>query len=120
MKYEITEYPVGNNLCILTDTHGKLSVNIPELASVLGPGEFFVKTYSENAPWYKQALESPYFEDTGRVVNKNFDSHSIDYPIWKVTPVLVSELFEQTYNSKSDIYEAPEILFYLHDKIIGK
>jgi len=42
----------------------KLTVNIPGVK--LQPGEFFIKTWSENAPIAEDALASGLFVDTGR------------------------------------------------------
>ena len=43
-----------------------LSVNMPESAHLLGEGEFFAKTWSENEEIAEDALASGIFRDTGR------------------------------------------------------
>ena len=54
----------------LDDEHGErfavLSVNIPEDTHLLGPNEFFAKTWSENERVAKDALASGIFRYTGR------------------------------------------------------
>jgi hypothetical protein len=48
------------------ETLATLSVNIPESAHLLGEGEFFAKTWSENEEIAEDALASGIFRDTGR------------------------------------------------------
>lgn len=65
-----TSYHDGNPALVVTDAKtgepwGKLSVNLPEVADVLRPGEFFVKTYSENQQL--ASIFAPYFEETAQV-----------------------------------------------------
>jgi hypothetical protein len=43
-----------------------LSVNMPECSHLLSDGEFFAKTWSENAFIAEDALASGIFRDTGR------------------------------------------------------
>ena len=43
-----------------------LSVNMPECSQILGDGEFFAKTWSENEEIAADALASGIFRDTGR------------------------------------------------------
>jgi hypothetical protein len=54
----------------LVDGNGEpitmLSVNLPEFAPLLGDGEFFAKTWSENEEIAKDALFSGIFRNTGR------------------------------------------------------
>lgn len=56
-----------------------LTVNIPECDKLLGPGEFFIKTWSENEEIAKEALASGLFVDTGRRVENGF----VEAQIWK-------------------------------------
>ena len=56
-----------------------LTVNIPELDKVLKPGEFFVKTWSENETIAKEALASGLFVDTG----KRLESGFVEAQIWR-------------------------------------
>lgn len=46
--------------------YGVLSVNIPESSGMLGKGEFFAKSWSENGQLFKAAIGSGLFADTGR------------------------------------------------------
>lgn len=59
---------------------GVLSLNIPEEAESLNPGEFFAKTYGENESIAKQAMESGLFEDTGRTVRCGY----LVLPVWRI------------------------------------
>jgi hypothetical protein len=125
LTYKLDQYNVGKNICITAylpdgEPYSKLTINLPEESHHLLPGEFFAKTYSENAHWYKFALASGNFEDTGRSITKHFDTHSVHYPIWKVTESFIKPLFESTYNSRSDIYDAPQYLFDLYYEIVEK
>jgi len=61
----------------------KLSVNLPEAADQLGEGEFFAKTWSENAPIVGPALASGLFEDTGRRVATGF----VEAQVWRLKEV---------------------------------
>jgi hypothetical protein len=54
-----------------------LSVNIDH---VLGPGEFTVKDWSENAPYVAAVLAAGWFEDTGRTIGTGF----VSAPVWRV------------------------------------
>ena len=56
-----------------------LTVNIPECDKLLRPGEFFVKTWSENETIAKEALASGLFVDTGRRVESGF----VEAQIWR-------------------------------------
>ena len=69
---------------------GTLSVNVPEAAGELADGEFFAKTYSENAGFVEPALACGLFEDTGRVVRAGY----LSFPVWRVckTPRAGSQL----------------------------
>ncbi len=62
------------------DPFGALSINVPDQAHVLQPGEFFAKTYSENASISEAAIESGFFADTGRVVRCGY----LPLPIWRI------------------------------------
>jgi hypothetical protein len=48
------------------ETIAMLSVNIPNSLHLLGDGEFFAKTWSENMTIAEDALASGIFRDTGR------------------------------------------------------
>lgn len=55
-----------------------LSTNAPEVP--LKPGEFIVKTYSENKDLWKQMERFPEFEDTGKFAALPFNN----CPIWRL------------------------------------
>lgn len=63
----------------LVDNNGEgiatLSVNMPELSHLLGDGEFFAKTWSENHDIAEDALASGVFRDTGRTSGDTVDAH---------------------------------------------
>jgi hypothetical protein len=76
-------YRNGDSVAVeLVDENGEsiatLSVNIPERAHLLGDGEFFAKTWSENAEIAEDALASGIFHDTGRRSDDNLNTQ-----IWK-------------------------------------
>ena len=54
-----------------------LSVNMPECSHLLGNGEFFAKTWSENEEIAEDALASGIFRDTGRR-----SDNIVNAPIW--------------------------------------
>lgn len=54
-----------------------LSVNMPECSHLLGDGEFFAKTWSENEGIAEDALVSGIFRDTGRR-----SDNIVNAPIW--------------------------------------
>lgn len=78
------------NICVQVMVHdgdldmempyGMLSVNIPDMAHVLGKGEFFAKNWSENAYLFADAASSDLFEDTGRTVSAGMT----EAPIMKI------------------------------------
>ena len=75
-------YQNGNAIAVeLVDQTGEpmavLSVNIPNSAHLLGKGEFFAKTWSENEAITKDALASGIFRDTGRR-----NDGDVEAPIW--------------------------------------
>ena len=57
-----------------------LSVNLREAAHDLGPGEFFAKTWSENAEVARLALASGLFEDTGRRIPTGY----VEAQVWRI------------------------------------
>jgi hypothetical protein len=64
-------YRNGGRLAVeIVDDNGEaittLSVNMPECSHLLGDGEFFAKTWSENHDIAEDALASGIFRDTGR------------------------------------------------------
>ena len=59
----------------------KLTVNIPDESGRLQPGEFFVKTWSENELIGADALPSGLFVDTGRRV----PTGHVEAQIWKLS-----------------------------------
>jgi len=62
---------------------GVLTVNLPDKEHLLGRGEVFVKTWSENAGWVAKVLATGLFEDTGKRVPTGF----VEAQIWRfVTP----------------------------------
>lgn len=77
-------YRTGGALSVeLVDGSGEsiavLSVNLPERSHLLGDGEFFAKTWSENREIAEDALASGIFRDTGRTSGDIVDAH-----IWKM------------------------------------
>lgn len=56
-----------------------LSVNLPRHVHNLRPGEFFVKTYSENETIAEEALASGAVEDTGARIMTEIG----ETPIWR-------------------------------------
>jgi hypothetical protein len=77
-------YRHGDGLAVELVKNGEpfavLSVNIPEAAHRLGPNEFFVKTWSENAEIANDALASGIFRYTGRT-----SGDTLSAPIWQFT-----------------------------------
>ena len=79
----MSTYRNGDGLAVeLVDTNGDsiamLSVNIPECSHQLGDGEFFVKTWSENAELAEDAFLSGLFHETGCTSDDNVSAQ-----IWK-------------------------------------
>lgn len=113
-SFELTKYPIGDTLCILVNKNnerfGKLSINIPA-APELAPNEFWAKTYSDNADWAQQLLDL-HFEKSGKKYQLPYD---IVYS-YRLTPAFIKQLFEASYNSKTDIYECSSTLFALHER----
>ena len=75
-------YSIGGKVAVelIADTGepiAVLSVNIPESAHLLGSGEFFVKTWSENEELAEDALASGIFRATGRT-----SKTVLNAPIW--------------------------------------
>lgn len=58
---------------------GILSCNLPKETAMLGAGEFFAKTWSENEGWSQAALDSGIFVDTGVRVRTGF----VEAQIWR-------------------------------------
>jgi len=84
VRVVITKYPDSNLAVKLENTEHEplatLSVNIPDQAHTLWPGEFFAKVWMENIPLAYAALASGLFEDTGRRIHTGF----VIAPVWKV------------------------------------
>lgn len=57
-----------------------LTVNLPNQTEALGEGEFYVKTWSENAEIAHAALQSGLFIDTGKRASAGYATASI----WKL------------------------------------
>lgn len=82
-ELEIQEEIYENNgrICLqLWDKEGPyatLTTNIPE--AELAPGEFLIKSWSENHAIAESALRSGLFEDTGRRVRTGF----VEAPVWR-------------------------------------
>jgi hypothetical protein len=77
-----SEYQRGGKLAVeLVAENGEdiatLSVNMPEFSKLLGEGEFFAKTWSENGEIAADALASGIFRDTGRT-----SGDIVNAPIW--------------------------------------
>jgi hypothetical protein len=70
------QYPNGRPSLYLEDTEGQMyaviSVNIPECP--LGPGEFFVKDWSENQFIASRVWETGLFINTGKVARGDWVS----------------------------------------------
>lgn len=120
IKYKIDKYQFGGNICVTVikdgETYGKLSLNMHSpLDPPLKFGEFVAKVYSENASWAQDLLDGPDFIITDRIVH--IGTYNIPCPVCKLSPKLIRTLFEETYNSKADIYEAEPILWQLYDTI---
>ena len=62
------------------ERYAVLSVNLPESQAALKPGEFFAKTWSENAQIAEMALATGLFEDTGRRVPTGY----VEAQVWKL------------------------------------
>lgn len=94
------------------ERHGMLSINVPE--AELADNEFVAKLYSENEKWAGLLLEQhpEWFVYTGRITKLSF----IECPIYQITPTFISNQFEATYDSRTDIYNADPQLFELHKK----
>lgn len=115
-KLELSTYMVSpKGLCITlirdNETYGKLSVNIPD-GCLLDNNEFWAKIYGENEDWAYEVLRNGLFEPSNK-------THQLPYcPVYsfRLKPEGIKQLFELTYNSKTDIYEASSTLFNLHDK----
>ena len=79
-----SEYQDGNLAVVLVDDFGqplgKLSVNLPDNAHLLGKNQFFAKTYNENEIIAKDALESGFFKQTKTIVKSGF----VECPIWEI------------------------------------
>lgn len=75
-------YNNGRPALVLTDHEGifaVVSVNIPEIA--LGPEEFLMKFYSENAAFEEPLRATGLFEDTGKRVSSGY----VAIPIWQLS-----------------------------------
>lgn len=72
-------YHHGGKLAVeLVDENSELiatlSVNLPESSRLLGAGEFFAKTWSENEEIAEEALASGIFRDTGRTSGETLNA----------------------------------------------
>lgn len=119
----VEEYPLGEATAILiNDPSGslvaKLSVNVPTYGP-LPIDCFFAKEYSENerlAPFILSAKIPcvsgllPAFEPTGI----EFPQGYVTLKMYRLTHEGIYYLFNETYNPRSDIYEASTRLFDLH------
>ena len=76
-----TQYADNNRIALLAKHNGEnfatVTCNLPDYP--LLPGEFTVKTWSENA-WVPQLLASGLFIDTGKTVPTGF----VHAPIWRM------------------------------------
>lgn len=94
--YIKTKYHDGNLAVIVNDAidsqpYGVLSINFEESSTLL-PDHFFVKTYSENESWYKEAIESGLFQETAVYPLR---LKHITAPIWKIVKHLEVEILEE-------------------------
>jgi len=94
------------------ERHGMLSINVPE--ANIADNEFIAKLYSENENWAGLLLEQhpEWFVYTGRTIKTSF----VECPVYQLTSTFISNAFESTYNSRTDIYDADPQLFDLHKK----
>ena len=110
-------YNINNRVCLIADQgrepYGKITANLPDFD--LEPNEFFVKTYSENAGWAEPLLKQHpnLFQEQS---DKGVMFNGLYFPCYKLTNKFIAEEFEKTYNSRSDIYEAPQPLWDLYGK----
>lgn len=78
------EYNDGNLAVLLVDDFGqplgKLSVNLPDNAHLLGKNQFFAKTYNENEIIAQDAIKSGIFKQTNTIVKTGF----VECPIWEI------------------------------------
>lgn len=98
-RYNLEFYLDGERPCIMTykgsEFWGKLSANIPK--EPLEPLEFFVKTYSENKSWWKEAILP--FEFTNRIITTQF----CVFPIYRL-PI---SFIQSQYNINT--YPSPQL-----------
>jgi len=97
------------------ERYGKITTNLLQFRFDIEPNQFFVKTYSENASWAWPLLKAnpdlfTHVESGDRMVN------GLHFPLCQLTNKFIAEEFEKTYNTKSDIYEAPQPLWDLYAK----
>jgi hypothetical protein len=64
----------------LGERYATLSVNIPDVSLRLKPGQFFAKTWSENAMIARAALASGIFVDTGLRIPTGF----VEAHLWEI------------------------------------
>ncbi len=111
----LTRYNINQGLCILVirnnETFGKLSVNILNTVP-LEANEFWAKTWSENEFWATAMLNNGMFIPTDKV-------HDLGYVkarAYKLSPATIKQLFDLSYNRKTDIFDCNETLFALHEQ----
>lgn len=75
-----------------------LSTNVPEVS--LEPGEFIVKTYSENKDLWPQMKDFPEFQDTGKFAVLPYNK----CPIWRLRNHDVCSPEELKSKVESDLY----------------
>lgn len=112
-KLELTRYNINQTLCVIVirdeETLGKLSVNILNTVP-LEANEFWAKLWSENEFWATAVLNNGMFIPTDKV-------HDLGYVksrAYKLSPDTIKQMFEMSYNRKTDIYDCSETLFNLH------
>jgi hypothetical protein len=81
----VGRYPVGGALAVqLYLRSGEplitFSTNLVPYLNWLADDEFFVKSWSENAPFVQPMLATGLFEDTGRHVPSGY----VNAPIWRI------------------------------------
>ena len=90
LQLQAAQYRHGGLALLLYDETGEsyatLTVNVPGF--LLEPGEFLVKTYSENAVLRQPALASGLFIDT----LKRYQSGFASFEVWRLIPELESRL----------------------------
>jgi hypothetical protein len=123
--YKLDFYARTRTPCILVyhrdypgELYGKLSISpsTTDPHRLLRDNEFVVKVYSENESWHREALKPEFFKPTGHSIQLPYTL----CPIYTITPKFIADQFDQTYNSHTDIFDAPDLLWSLYEKYVEK